>query len=245
MAQKDKILKKALKFVQKGNFDKAVAEYRSAIDMDSDDASVRLRLGDLYVKTGQLDEAVKEYTSAAKSNARRGFYLKAIAVYKRVLTIEKNTTDTHYKLAELYTKQRLIADAMSQYTIILNTFEQKGMDKEELDILQKMVQLDPSNLSIKHKLADMYRKLDFVDDAFNMYRLVCGKLFDAGNIKKAEDIYMELYENYPEEPRVLTGLVDIYREKGDEEELLAYSSRLMSHYVQSGELDDALEISKK
>ncbi|MFQ5428123.1 MAG: tetratricopeptide repeat protein, partial [Thermodesulfobacteriota bacterium] len=245
MAKKDKILKKAQKFIHKGSYDKAVVEYKSLIDMDSGDVSVRLRLGDLYVKTGQLEEAVKEYTSAAKSNARRGFYLKAIAVYKRVLTIEKNSTDTHYKLAELYTKQRLIADAMSQYTIILNHFEQKGLDSEELDILQKMVQLDPTNLSIKLKLADMYRKLDFIDDAFGMYRLVCGKLFEAGNYKKAEDIYQELYGHYPEEPRVLKGLVDVYREKGDDDELLTYASLLLQHHVQSGELDEGLEVSKK
>ncbi len=245
MSQKDKILKKALKFVQKGAYDKAVAEYRSLIDMDSDDVSLRLRLGDLFVKTGRLEEAVKEYTSAAKYNARRGFYLKAIAVYKRALTIESgSSTDTHYKLAELYTKQRLIADAMSQYTIILNTFEQKGMDNEELDILKKMVELDPSNLSIKLKLADMYRKLDFLDDALEVYRLVCGKLFESGNLKKAEDIYLELYGHYPEEPRVLTGLMDIYREKGEDDGFIKYASSLLRLHVQSGELEEALGVSK-
>ncbi|MFQ5479920.1 MAG: tetratricopeptide repeat protein [Thermodesulfobacteriota bacterium] len=245
MSQKDKILKRAQKYVKKGAFEKAVADYRSLIDMDSADVSLRLRLGDLFVKTGQLEDAVREYTSAAKYNARRGFYLKAIAVYKRALTIESgSSTDTHYKLAELYTKQRLIADAMSQYTIILNTFEQKGMDNEELDILKKMVELDPSNMSIKLKLADMFRKLDFIDDALEVYRLVCGKLFESGNLKKAEEIFLELYGHYPDEPRVLTGLMDIYREKSEDEEFVKYASKLLNIHVQSGELEEALGVSK-
>src|SRR3990172_12786514 len=107
MALKDKILERAQKYIQKGNLDKAIDEYRAAADLDPRDVSIRLRIGELYIKQGKKEEAIKEYTDAARANARGGFYLKSIAVYKQVLKLDPSNLDVHSKLAELYTKQRL------------------------------------------------------------------------------------------------------------------------------------------
>jgi len=244
MARKEKILKKAQKFIQKGAFEKAVAEYMSLKDMYPSDVSLRLHLGDLFMQMGRNEEAVKEYVSAAKISARLGFYLKAIAVYKRALKADSNNTDIHYKLAELYTKQRLIADAMSQYTIILNIFEQKGMVNETLELLKKIVELDPSNVTMTLRLAVLYRKMDFIDDAFEIYEDIYAVLKETGNFKKAEDVYLDLFEAFPEDPRVLKRLVDIYRGKGEDTESLKYSHALLRHYISLGELEDASSVSR-
>src|SRR5574337_473033 len=103
MALKEKILDRAQKYIQKGSFDKAIAEYRSAAEIDPKDISIRLRIGDLFVKTGRKADAVKEYTEVAKANTQRGFYLKSIAVYKQVLKLEESL-EIHHRLAELYVR---------------------------------------------------------------------------------------------------------------------------------------------
>src|SRR3989338_8000404 len=126
MSLKDKILDKAQKFVQKGQIDKAIAEYGSAIEMDPKDISVRLRVGELYLKAGKKTEAIREYMEAAKYNSQKGFYLKAIAVYKQVLKLDDSNLDVHNRLAELYAKQRLIADAVNEYNYIVRIIEKKG-----------------------------------------------------------------------------------------------------------------------
>src|SRR3989338_10394181 len=104
MDEKSKIIDKAQKLVQKGYLDKAIAEYKRVVEKDPKDATIRLRIGDLYVKINKKDEAIREYTEVAKVHAQKGFYLKAIAVYKQILKLDEGLMETHFKLADLYTK---------------------------------------------------------------------------------------------------------------------------------------------
>ena len=229
MALKEKLIDKAQKLIQKGYLDKAVIEYRAAADADPRDISIRLRIGDLYVKLGKKTEAVKEYTEAARANAQRGFYLKAIAVYKQVLKLEENL-DTHNKLAELYLKQRLIADAVGEYSYIVHWYESRGKTAEVLELLKKMVDIDPENIGVRLKLADLYKKLSFDKDSLTEYSIIFEKLLSAGKLDKAEKVYLSLYNANPTDERVMSGLAELYRLKGDDTQRLKFLKGLFNHY---------------
>ena len=239
MALKDNILDRAQKFMQKGAFDKALIEYRAACDVDPRDISIRLRIGDLYVKMNRKTEAIKEYTEVDRANSQRGFYLKAIAVYKQVLKLDDSILEVHYKLAELYTKQRLIADAISSYSTIVKTFERKGKTSEVMELLKKMSEIDPENIGVRLKLADLYQKLSFEKDALAEYSVISSKLVAQRQFDKAERIYLNIYSSKPREPEVLSGLSDLYRKKGDDQQYLRFAKDLFYHYRDSDDTDAA------
>lgn len=238
MALKEKLIDKAQKLVQKGYYDKAVAEYRAAADADPRDISIRLRIGDLFVKLGRKDEAVKEYTEVAKANAQRGFYLKAIAVYKQVLKLD-DSLEVHNKLAELYTKQRLIADAISEYSYIVAYFERRGKSAEVLDLLKKMVEVDPDNIGVRLKLAEIYQRMSFDKDAMAEYSLIFDKLVSQGKLERAEKMYLGLYNNNPADEKVMAGLAELYRLKGDTPQRVRFLKALLKSYNASARTDEA------
>ncbi|MEK7772883.1 MAG: tetratricopeptide repeat protein, partial [Deltaproteobacteria bacterium] len=242
MALKEQILDRAQKYVLKGNVDKALAEYKAAFDVDPRDISVRLKIGDLYVKSGRNTEAIKEYTEVARANAQRGFYLKAIAVYKQALKLDNSNIETHYKLAELYVKQRLIADAISEYSFILSVFEKKGKTNEVLEIVKKMVEVDSENIGVRLKLADLYQKMSFDKDALQEYSFIFEKLLSQGKFDTAEKIYVGLYNNNPRELTVIKGLSDLYKKKGDSREHLRFSKALFSIYRDKDDSEEARAI---
>ena len=66
MNEKSKTIDKAQKLLQKGYLDKAIAEYKKVVEKDPKDATIRLRIGDLYVKVNKKDEAIKEYEEILK-----------------------------------------------------------------------------------------------------------------------------------------------------------------------------------
>lgn len=235
MALKEKIIERAQKYILKGYFDKALAEYRSAADIDPRDISIRLRIGDLCVKTNRMDDAIKEYMEAARANAQRGFYLKAIAVYKQVLKIDDSILDIHYKLAELYTKQRLIADAIGAYSHIVSIFEKKDKTNEVMELLKKMLDIDPDNVGVRLKLAELYQKLSFDKDALAQYILIFDKLMEKGKFDRAEKVFLSVHNTRPFDPVVLKGLVELYRRKGDETRFLHYAKPLLNIYRENGE----------
>lgn len=239
MALKEKILDRAQKFIQKGALDKALIEYKAASDVDPRDISIRLRIGDLYVKMNKRSEAIKEYTEVAKANSQRGFYLKAIAVYKQVLKLDESSLEVHYKLAELYTKQRLIADAIGCYSTIVSSFEKKGKTSEVMELLKKMAEIDPENIGVRLKLADLYQRLSFEKDALAEYSAIFSRLVAQRQFDKAERIYLNIYNSKPREPEILRGLSDLYWKKGDDQQYLRFAKNLFYHYRDSGDVEAA------
>lgn len=241
MDEKSKIIDKAQKLFQKGYLDKAIAEYKRVVEKDPKDATIRLRIGDLYVKLGKKDEAIKEYGEVAKIHTNKGFYLKAIAVYKQLLKLDEGQMEIHFKLADLYTKQKLIADAVASLSVLVSFYEKKGKTDDALDVVKKMVAADPQNIGIRLKLADYYKKKGFVNDAFAEYGVAFNSLVKDNKLDKAEKLYLELYPNQKKNIDIVAGLADVYRLKGDNSQTVRYYKELAHLYKEKGQDDKRKE----
>jgi len=240
MEDKAKIIDRAQRYVQKGYLDKAIAEYQKVSRIDPKDVTTHLRIGDLYVRMGNREEAIKGYGEGARILTQKGFYLKAIAVYKQILKLDKTLLDIHYKLAELYSRQRLIADAIAEYNHLINYYEKSHRIDEVLSNLEKMVEIDPDNVGIRLRWADTLYKKGYKKEAFLQYDEVLKRLMVAGDLHKAERIYRGLYDLDPGEPKVLEALVAIYRRSADKEQLLKAYRELGSIHRSRGQ--DAKEV---
>ncbi|MBI5562599.1 MAG: tetratricopeptide repeat protein [Deltaproteobacteria bacterium] len=237
MALKDKLMERAQNFLQKGYLDKAIVEYKAAYDADPKDISIRLRIGDLYVKMGMKVEAVAEYKEVAKTNAQRGFYLKSIAVYKQVLKLEETNYEVHYKLAELYAKQRLVSDAISEYSFLASNFERKGKTGEVMQLLKEMLDIDQENIGVRLKLADIYQKLNFEKDALNEYSIIFKKYVAQDKLDKAEKIYATLHGTYPKDIHIVKGLAELYKKRRDDARCLKFSRELLKICVERSDAE--------
>lgn len=158
MDDRNKILLKAQRFVQKGHWGKAVKEYEKILGMYPDDITVRLRLGEVYVRMRKRPEAVKEYTEVAKFHSDSGFFLKSIAVYKQILKIDDSDVNVRLHLAELYNKQGITADAVFQYMTAMKKYEDDGLEDDVIDVLKKIRAIAPDNEEVKKRLDEKLGK---------------------------------------------------------------------------------------
>ncbi|MBI5559750.1 MAG: tetratricopeptide repeat protein [Deltaproteobacteria bacterium] len=241
---KEKLIDRAQKYIQKGYLDKAIADYREISEMDPADISIRLRLGDLLVKANQKEGAIKEYGEVARIYAHKGFYLKAIAVYKQVMKLDETSLDVHHKLADLYTRQRLIVDAVSEYSHIVSAFEKKGKTSDVLELLKKMVSIDPENVGLKLKLAETYKNSGYKEDALSEYCWVVDRFFLQAKLDKAEKILLELYKSHGKEPMVMEGLCELYRRKGETSRFSDYAQSLLDVYTERLDKEKMKALSK-
>lgn len=99
---KNKVIAAAQKYVQKGQLDKAIKEYRRIVEAEPGDVRTWLKIGDLQAKKGSAPEATDTYLRVANHYSEQGFYLKAVAVYKQVLLLQPRFVEVHLKLAALY-----------------------------------------------------------------------------------------------------------------------------------------------
>lgn len=167
---KNKIIQAATKYVQKGQLDKAIAEYQKVIREDPRDVRILLKVGELHQKRGDNALAASMLLQVAESYSADGFFLKAVAVYKQILKLDASRIDVNIKLAELYQQLGLMSDAMGQFQTVANHYDQEGKLTELADVLRRMVDLDPENVASRIKLAEMFAKQGATRDAIAEFR---------------------------------------------------------------------------
>ncbi len=165
MANKTKILNQAQKHIGKGQWDKAIRELQKLIAEEPNDVRTLLKLGDVYSKQGDRESATRVYRQVAESYSEQGFFLKAVAVFKQILKHDPKNIEVLLRLAELYEHLNLTGEALSQYHAAAALYEEQGNAPKSLEVLRRVVGMEPQNVASRIKLAERFSKENMVEDA--------------------------------------------------------------------------------
>src|SRR5919112_2158682 len=146
---KAKAIRAAEKYLASGKIPSAIQEYTRIVEHDADDFNALNTLGDLYARVDKKSEAAACYRRVAEHYREQGFTLKAVAMYKKLTRRGPEDQQTALALASLYEQQGLTADARHHYQIAADTYRRAGNSREELDVLRRIADLDPSNTDIR------------------------------------------------------------------------------------------------
>jgi len=140
------IKRKAQRFVQNGDLDRAVEEYQKLLAADDSDPYTHVTLGDLYFKKGVTDEAGRRYLEAAEAYRKAGLVKNAIAVCKKMLRLNLRPGDTLKSLAELHALDGLSLDSAlywSQFADLELAHDRRSEAAEALESASKMLPDEP------------------------------------------------------------------------------------------------------
>lgn len=177
-SKKTKLLESAQKNFLKGQYARAVAEYRQLIELEPNDMRHRQKIAEILTKANQKDEAIKEYTSLAKHYVDLVHYLKAIAVYKQIQKLEPANPETTLTLASLNEKQGLIGNAIAEYATAVQIYESRGENLKALKALESIMALDSGNSSVKLRIAEKYFSTGAEESSFNTFASLLTDLKD-------------------------------------------------------------------
>lgn len=138
---KEKILGVAQKYILKGQSKKAVKEFQKLVEATPRDSRLRLKLGDLYLKNGENESALQEYLKVAELYEEEDLNLRAISIYKKILSVNPNYVEALHRIARLYMSEGLEGSAKNSYQTILKI---KPDDEDALSALQKFNHDHPS-----------------------------------------------------------------------------------------------------
>jgi tetratricopeptide (TPR) repeat protein len=187
--QRDKIIASAEKLVAKGKIEPAIKEYERLLDDNPSDVNTLNRIGDLWVRINRNDEAVKVFGRIADHYSRDGFFLKAIAIYKKINKLDPSKLDIYAKLADLYGKQGLAMEAKSQYQVLADYYLKHGDPGNALTIYRKISELDPNSINVHVKLADLYSQNNQTKEALKEYDRVGRMLLKRGMLDEAVQVF--------------------------------------------------------
>ena len=93
--QREQVVQTAEKYVSRGKIEPAIREYRKLLAENPNDINTLNRVGDLYARIHRIDEAVDFFTQIAEQYTAEGFFVKAIAIYKKINKLDPSKLDIY------------------------------------------------------------------------------------------------------------------------------------------------------
>jgi len=207
---RNKVLDAARKYQSRGQYDKAIAQYKKLVDTDKRDVRSLLKIGDLHVRKGDRGSAIETYETVAGHYAQQGFFLKAIAVYKQILKLDPSRLDAQVRLGEMYEQLQLISDAMSVFEDVSNGFMRAGDTDQALAMLGKMVELDPEHIPVRIKYAEALSRAGRTQEAADEFEQGALLLKDQGRLDDYVKVAERLLYHRSNDVRVAKELAETY-----------------------------------
>jgi len=178
-------------YQNQGTFDKAIEEFKKAIELDPNSMVAHSSLAYIYEDQNRLDEAITEF--------------------KELLRIQPNLPQIHVGLGFLYEKQGMLDDAISEmkkairiepkYSVAMINlgifYRKKGMLDEAIEQFKKLIEIQPDAAAFHGFLGNLYR--------------------EKGDLTKAEDELKKALKIDPsmeQEPNFVASLAVVYFQKG-------------------------------
>jgi tetratricopeptide (TPR) repeat protein len=182
VADKSKITAAAQKYTAKGQFEKAIVEYRKLVKEDPGDIRTWLKMGDLYTRMGARKEATDTYIRVAEHYKKSGFHLKAVAVYKQVIKLDPTLGEVYEMLADAYLSLGLTSEALIQLEQLADMYQRAGNSERMLTALQRMADLDVQNISTRLRIAEQLSKDGRAPEAVQSFSTACDLLRAQGRV---------------------------------------------------------------
>ncbi|MEL7058974.1 MAG: tetratricopeptide repeat protein [Acidobacteriota bacterium] len=208
-------VRSAEKYVSKGKLEAAIKEYKKVLLENPDDINTLNRVGDLYARIERYDEAVSLFSKIAERYTRDGFFVKAIAIYKKIIKLDPTALAVYERLAELYYKQGLLNEARTQYQVLADYYQKHDNATSAITIYQRMSEMEPDNPSFHLKLAELFESQLLIDKALKEYRALADLLIVAGSVDEAVQVYAKALEIGAEQPAFVRVAVGGLREAGN------------------------------
>lgn len=242
MANKNKLMEKAQKFLQKGKLKDTIAVLNQVIEVDPTDYRVLLKKGELEQRVGDNASAKESYTQVAEQYSSDGFYLKAIAIYKKILKLDSEEQEIHSKLALLYRKLGLDSEAKKHLKVAAEYYKAKGFKTNYQEVIAQLSELGEtimdtdSQVSIAEKIVNEEGR----DNAVEHLQKISQKAVESGNLSQLEGIVKKMEELQIQDVNVYISHAHAYVAAGEPKKALQVLQRAFAIQPQNPEILELL-----
>ncbi len=200
---KSKALESALKFLNQGKVNPAIAEYQQILRNDPKDQATLMTVGDLFARQGDMQHALEYFERLAQVYLADGFNSKAIAIYKKIAKLAPQEIAPLERLADLYVQQGVLSEARPLFLQIAEGYLKANRAPKAVEVLRRLLEVEPENPRVQMRLAELYNVMGQKSDAAKTYLAYGQRLFDRGETAEAEKLVDRALEVLPSDPPAL------------------------------------------
>lgn len=179
-------IESAQRFATQGKLAQAISQYHEVLRRDPRDQTTLMTLGDLYAQAGDVPHAVEQFERLGQLFLSEGFTSKAIAVYKKIAKLQPAGVEPLARLADLYAQQGVMSEARPLYLQVAEAQIRAKQTEAAIKTLHRLLELEPENLRVQTRLADLYLSLGRHAEAARAFLVGAQRMYDHGNLAEAE-----------------------------------------------------------
>jgi tetratricopeptide (TPR) repeat protein len=246
MFDRGRIVRLAKRYEEAKKLPEAVREYDRLLALDGTDVSVLRRVAELELECGTKAGAADRGERLASQLAQRGFRLAALFRYRKVLELLGGApADRRERIAAEMDK--LKADVKERRNTLVSydeaslVLEKKGRDADAVELLGKMIGLEPDNPVFHARRAETYCRLSLKDEAIPAFRLAARALIEFDRRSDALKV-LERILHFHVEPEDALLAARLYLDRAESNDAVRAIAKLQPCLVRDPESLDALSL---
>ena len=212
-------------YAQKDMYEKAIAVYKQAQRLDTEEVALHHAIGECYFRLGRLKDAVRSFHQAQRMYKERGDHDNQRQMLEHMVRIDPEDVGLRVQLAERYTKDNLKEAAVEAFSFCAERLEEEGRHDELLQVLERTLYLTPQRQDLRKKTVRLY--LDRQDNK--------------AALKHLQICFREL----PDDVEVMELLAQTFERLGRDEKAVLVLQELGPLYKKAGRTSDATNLYRR
>jgi tetratricopeptide (TPR) repeat protein len=165
---------------------------------------------------------------AAQKFIQKGMYERAIKELASIVREDPRDIKVRQKLGDLYARENKKTEALAEYNYVARFYADDGFYLRAIALYKQVLKLDPTQITINLKLAELYHKQNLNGDAIQQFQLVYQYYERKGDTVRALETLGKMAEMAPGNLKLRMALADAYYRNG-------YIDHSLDEYVKIGE----------
>lgn len=181
---------------------------------------------------------------SAQKSLKKKQVLKAIKDYVKIIELDPADVRSRQKLAELYVRTGKNAEAYEQYEAVAKYFSSNGFYPKAIAIYKQMQRLDPYQVSLFYRLAELNEKQGLIGNALAEYRTLVDHYERNGMLADVIKVLEKMRDLDQENLNIRVKLAEIYVKNDHKDEALAELDGAFEALSAKGAYDKILRLYK-
>ncbi len=202
----EKTRRNAERLLRQGRVTAAIDEYKRLAAETPRDLPLLNLVGDLLVRAGRHAEAAEYFEKIATEFTRAGFFLKAIAILKKIERASPDKPEVLARIGDLYVKQKRPGEARPYLLQAADRYVKSRSLRAAREIYEKLAAAEPEDPLHRVRLAEVLAFEGNVEAAGQALLAVGASMMEKGRAADAEKVYRRAAELLPGNGAAFEGL---------------------------------------
>ena len=182
---------------------------------------------------------------AAQKLSLKGQFTKAVAELQKIVAEDPNDVRTLQRIAELYLKANLPADAVRTYAEVALIYEAGGFFAKAVAVYRQVLKISPEEIEVKIRLANLYYQTGMLSDALLLYDQVSQAYLRAGDAASYLTILVRMVELDPDHVGNRIRLADQYAADGLLQPAKEHFNAAADTLIRTRRIDEYIKVAER